>query len=260
MRDSVTRSKRGTTHAGQPVALPDGAYEPPPLVEESAHGPVVHFQGEDDRTRTFPVDRLPLPGWHRALAAALATTVGPGGHRRTGTSAQLVWDAAGRVMRFMATVPDPPAEPGLLRPRHLKAFHEQSGEARGESNRWRDLRCFKLVIEQPPLRELVPTEAADYLSRRFPEPRRRAKPGYSTGNSPTWSSRPAPTSRTSVTEFGAGSRCWPAIAPTRRRSALRTATAARSWPRPARVTCPKRPTVTRLRGSPGGWRSRGSCS
>jgi hypothetical protein len=75
----MTHRGRGSTRAGQPARLPTGHYEARALVGDAGDGLVVHFHGEDGRARLLPVHRLPLPGWHRSLADALAARIGPGG-------------------------------------------------------------------------------------------------------------------------------------------------------------------------------------
>ena len=175
-------SRRGTTRTGRPAALPEGAYDAPPLVVdgvEEHEGPVVRFHGEDRRSITFRVDLLPLPGWHRPLAAALAARIGPAGGRRTRLSATTVWGVAGRVVRFLSTLPAPPVTPVRLAVSHMEAFQRFRGASIGEIASWHELCEFKRLLVLSPLREHVPTDVVDYCGRRLRIGSRQSKPAYS---------------------------------------------------------------------------------
>ncbi len=74
----MTRRGRSATRAGRPAALPHGDYRPPAPAATAPQGLVVAFHGEDGRRKDYLVSRLPLPGWHPALAEALAERIGPG--------------------------------------------------------------------------------------------------------------------------------------------------------------------------------------
>ncbi len=177
----MTGSKRGSTRTGLPAALPDGEYDPPSLVEESLSELVVavRFHGEDGRSRTLPVDQLPLSGWHSALAGALAARVGPAGGLRTETSAKHAWGALARVVRFLGSLPEPPAEPSRLCVEHLTAFLEQPFGAGSEATRKQDLREFRLLVAEQPLCMQVPADVVDFLNRRGQSVKLATQPGYS---------------------------------------------------------------------------------
>jgi hypothetical protein len=84
----MNRQGRGSTGPGRPSAMPDHSYEPPEPVRELTGGRLlVAFHGDDDRRRLFDVSRLPLPGWHQTLAAAVAERTGPSGGLRTFSAA-----------------------------------------------------------------------------------------------------------------------------------------------------------------------------
>lgn len=76
--------------ARPPAALPASTYTPPPVVQvDEAQLLAVSFHGEDGRQKLFRLNELSLPGWHTALAGALAARIGPGGSARTLASARV---------------------------------------------------------------------------------------------------------------------------------------------------------------------------
>ena len=83
----MSRRGRGSTGPGRAAALPGADYERIDPVSEQPGGIVVVFHGDDDRRRIFEFSRLPLPGWHEALAAAFAERTGPDGGLRTAAAA-----------------------------------------------------------------------------------------------------------------------------------------------------------------------------
>lgn len=175
------RSGRGSTRTGRPAALPDGRYEASPVVEDTAEyeGFVVRFEGEDGRKRILRVDQLPLPGWHRPLAVALAVYVGPSGYRRTYSSVGGVWGAVGRVVRFLHTLPDPPESPPELTVAHLKAFQRFRSTSSSERAGVKDLGQFRAVLDMQPLSGQVRPDVLDHLAQRSEHWSPRSKPGYS---------------------------------------------------------------------------------
>ena len=118
----MTPSSRNSTHVGHPAPVPGPGYEPPPDVVEHGSAASVEFVGEDGRRKLFSLQRLPLPGWHDAVAAAFAARVGPSGGRRTLMSAERAWATLGRFMRFLATLPDAPQLPSRLTASHVDAY------------------------------------------------------------------------------------------------------------------------------------------
>ncbi|WP_157368086.1 hypothetical protein [Alloactinosynnema sp. L-07] len=99
----MSRRGRGSTGTGRAAALPSGTYEAPPPVMITSTTLTVQVHGEDGRVRVLPVDRLPLPGWHQPLAAALAERTGPCGTLRTSTSAKGLWGSTAWFVRFLST-------------------------------------------------------------------------------------------------------------------------------------------------------------
>jgi len=130
----------------------------------------VLFHGDDERRRIFEFARLPLPGWHEELAAAFAERTGPGGGLRTAEAAGTGWGALGRLVRFLAALPDSPARPGQLTREHLQAFHDQRART-APLTALRDLAEARMLLTGPALGEQVPAEVVDYLQRRLPAPR-----------------------------------------------------------------------------------------
>ncbi len=86
----MTGTGRGSTKPGHAAALPEGRYQPAPTTAEVTEVTefVVQFHGEDGRHKDYPVNRLPLPGWHRGLTMTLDDRFGPQGTRRTRASTQ----------------------------------------------------------------------------------------------------------------------------------------------------------------------------
>jgi len=167
----MSRRGRGSTGPGRAAVLPGGDYERPgPVGEQPGGGIVVLFHGDDDRRGIFEFSRLPLPGWHEALAAAFAERTGPGGGLRTAAAAGTGWGALGRLVRFLAALPDPPARPGQLTRAHLQSFHDQRART-APLTALRDVAEARMLLTGPALRTQVPAEVVDYLQRRLPAPR-----------------------------------------------------------------------------------------
>ena len=151
--------------------MPDHGYEPSASVRELSEGRlVVAFHGDDDRRRVFDVSRLPLPGWHRALAAAVAERTGPGGGLRTFSAASTGWAALGRLVRFLGSLPQPPVSPDQLRPGHLDAFRVHQAKTT-PGTALRDLGEARMLFMLPALRETVSAEVLDHVQRRLPAAR-----------------------------------------------------------------------------------------
>ncbi|MFB7287779.1 hypothetical protein [Actinacidiphila glaucinigra] len=131
---------------------------------------VVSFHGDDGRHAVFDVSRLPLPGWHRALAAAFAARTGPAGGLRTRAAASTGWGSLVRLMRFLACLPRPPAVPNQLTPEHLMAFHAHR-VATAPATGHQDLARARLLFSLPGLREQVAPQVLDHLRQRLPAPR-----------------------------------------------------------------------------------------
>jgi hypothetical protein len=177
----VSRDGRGVTHVGRPATVPGSGYEPPVEVITTAVGPAVEFTGDDGRNHAFAIGDLPLPGWHTAMAAAFAERVGPTGSRRTLASATVVWDVLRRFVRFLATLPQPPAVPQQLSAADVDTYMRHRVRAVGASWAWQELIDLRLLFGCPPLPNLVSAKVMDYLARRVDKGRLPTKPGYSDG-------------------------------------------------------------------------------
>ena len=177
----MTHRGRGATRSGRAAALPDGNYEPPAPETAGPPGLVVAFHGEDGRRKDYRISRLPLPGWHPALAAAFAERIGPGGTRRTLRSAEHSWGTLLRFMRFLAELPDAPAMPAALTIEHLDSFRAHRSLTIGDVA-WMEFREVCLVAKRPAIAEFLDADVRDYLSRRIDRWQQRPpKPGYSDG-------------------------------------------------------------------------------
>lgn len=171
---------RGSVGAGRPALLPAGAYEPPAAVREAAGALVVDFCGEDGRRASLRVDQLPLAGWHRPLAGAFAARVGPAGALRTVSAVQGCWGSLSRLMRFLATVDDPPTVPAALTAAHLDSFLRMRTAAIGADYAGREVRLVGMVLELAPLRGLLRLEVLEFVRRRTSRCG-TPQPGYSDG-------------------------------------------------------------------------------
>jgi hypothetical protein len=148
--------------------LPNATYEPVGPVHELTGGRlVVAFHGDDDRRRVFDVSRLPLPGWHEALADVVAERTGPAGGLRTFSAATTGWGSLGRLMRFLSTLPHPPTVPEQARPEHLKAFYRQR-IADAPAAAVRDMAEARMLFLLSALRERLPADVLDHVQRRLP--------------------------------------------------------------------------------------------
>jgi hypothetical protein len=156
--------------------MPGHSYEPPGPVRELPGGRLlVAFHGDDDRRRVFGVSRLPLPGWHQSLAAAVAERTGPGGGLRTFAAATTGWGALGRLVKFLGALPQPPASPDQLTPAHLEAFHDHRAKTT-PTTALRDMSEARLLFALPALRDKVSAAVLDHLQRRLPAPREPRAP------------------------------------------------------------------------------------
>jgi hypothetical protein len=169
------------TRPGRRSPLPSGGYRRPPAARAGAGGAEVVFTGDDGRRGVFRFAGLPLPGWHEPAAAAFAARTGPGGGLRTLASASAAWQVTARFLRFLASQQRQPAFPGSLRAAHLDLFRAARATTAGPAAGLRELRQVLVLLGQEPLRSLLVPEAADYLGRRFADPRRPGQPGYSDG-------------------------------------------------------------------------------
>jgi hypothetical protein len=118
----VRRTGRGSTRPGACAPLPDATYAPTTVHRAGGGSPVVEFEGDDRRRRTFDFAQCPLPGWHDVLAEVLAQRVGPAGGLRTSTSSLAAWNHLRRFMRFLDALADRPDHPSELTVAHLNAY------------------------------------------------------------------------------------------------------------------------------------------
>ena len=169
------------TGRGRRSPLPCGGYQRPPAARAGAGGAEVAFTGDDGRRGVFRFAGLPVPGWHEPVAAAFAARTGPGGGLRTLASASAAWQVTARFLRFLDSQQPQPAAPGSLRAAHLDLFRAARATTAGPAAGLRELRQVLALLGQEPLRSLLVPEVADYLGRRFADPRRPGQPGYSDG-------------------------------------------------------------------------------
>jgi len=177
----VTGTAAARTGRGRRSPLPSGGYQRPPAARAGAGGAEVAFTGDDGRRGVFRFAGLPVPGWHESAAAAFADRTGPGGGLRTLASASAAWQVTARFLRFLASQQPQPAGPGSLRAAHLDLFRAARAAAAGPAAGLRELRQVLALLGQEPLRSLLCPEVADYLGRRFADPRRPGQAGYSDG-------------------------------------------------------------------------------
>ena len=167
----MSRHGRGSTGPGRRAASPAPGYEPPAAVRDLDDGRrVVAFHGDDGRRGQFDVSALPLPGWHPALAAAVADRTGPGGGLRTLAAATAGWGSLGRLVRFLGTLPHPPVTPDQLTPAHLEDFYAHRVRT-APTAALRELAEARILFTSSALRDLVAVEVLDHVQRRLPAPR-----------------------------------------------------------------------------------------
>jgi hypothetical protein len=169
-------SPRGSTGLGKPSILPPVGYSP----KSQVTGSIVHFVGEDGRSRNFDFTLLPLPGWHASLAASWAVRVGSTGSIRTLISAVADWGAIGRVMRHLSQDLRPPQNPSNLTVEHVAAFLRIRSQSANEACAKLDVRAMGRTFEIAPLADLVSPEVRDAM-RPYRAPRYNPKSGYSDG-------------------------------------------------------------------------------
>lgn len=153
---------------GRTAVVPEGPYEPPPVVEvpDEGGGPVVRFVGEDGRTWTFRFGELPLPGLHLDLAHALGARIGPGGGRRTQRAATMHWQSIKQFVILLAALPVPPGRVEELRVRHLERYLMARRETCEEKSARRSLQDLLLLLRAVPGQDRMDSKVTDYLVRR----------------------------------------------------------------------------------------------
>jgi len=171
--------RRAGTRRGRPSQWPDGAYEPTSLVKETPTGVEVTVVGEDARQRTFSMNGLPLPLWHRPLAEAFAHCTGPYGTLRTPTSAAHVWFAMRVFLSSLDAMADKPRTPERITTRHLERYLLDRRGAVRTTTVVKQLRSVRLVLRyvQPP--DLLAKEVLWWFDRRRSTGRPEPPSGYS---------------------------------------------------------------------------------
>jgi len=179
---STAPGQRATaTWPGRSTARPAGAYDPAAAVRDvaAAEGAAVDFAGEDGRTRTFRFATLPLPGWHDDLAAAFARLTGPTGGRRTLAAAEDAWQALGRLLRLLDSLPQPPHDVARLTARHLRRFELHRRRTVNQQSVARELRTLlRLLGEVAPPDRLRP-EVVELVGQCGRATQGLDAPGYS---------------------------------------------------------------------------------
>ncbi|MFI5593713.1 hypothetical protein ACIA5G_52435 [Amycolatopsis sp. NPDC051758] len=141
----------------------------------------VPFVGDDGRSRAWPVGTLPLPGWHAPIAEALAARTGPAGGLRTRESANNAWIAAARLLRFLASLPEPPTDPPALTAGHLHQYRLHRRAAASSAVVTSELAELRRLLRHLPDPVSVPAAAWDVLAVRTRGTTHRSLPGYSDG-------------------------------------------------------------------------------
>jgi hypothetical protein len=177
----TTVARQARTGPGRRSPLPAAGYQPPPPARRGAGGPEVAFTGDDGRRRVFRFTGLPVAGWHEPLAAAFAARTGPAGQLRTLASALSAWGVLCRFLRFLVAQRPVPGDPARLRAAHLDRFRAHRAATVTPAGTLREMRQLLALLGQEPLRGSLAGEVADYLGRRWKDPRQPGRPGYSDG-------------------------------------------------------------------------------
>jgi hypothetical protein len=154
---------RGATRAGQPAPVAPAGYHP--ASDLPSTGSVVHFRGEDGRTKVIDLARWPLPGWHPILAPAIAAWIGPAGGRRTFASAKRVWTTTERFLRYLAEADNPPATPQQATVSHLEAFHEHVRRTGNDYTAWYLIRELRILFCHPSAQGQFSRDVLDWVSQ-----------------------------------------------------------------------------------------------
>ena len=172
---------RGSTHRGLRAPVPVTQYEAPAAVAGLSGDLVVQFVGDDARTCSWPVGRLPLPQWHPGVAAALVARTGPAGGCRTRASAREAWNAISRLLRFLAGLPVPPSTPALLTAGHLDLYVQHRMKTSMRKYVLAAVAELRRLFQHAPLRDQLAPPAADYLAQRTLDMKSPSRSGYSDG-------------------------------------------------------------------------------
>ena len=82
-------------------------------------------------------------------------------------------------MRFLDSLPAPPADPSGLTVEQLGGFFRHRRTTACEAVAAGEVRDVGKLLRLPPLNAMVPAAAMDYVSRRWDTNRYMSKPGYS---------------------------------------------------------------------------------
>ncbi len=125
MSSSAAAGRPARPRRGERSAVPEGRYEPEPLVQATVEGTKVVFFGEDGRSAVFDFSSYPCPGLHRGLAEAFAARTGETGGLRTRASAVYLRSNIRLFLRFLGGLPHPPEVLGDLRTEHLHSYRRE---------------------------------------------------------------------------------------------------------------------------------------
>ena len=167
---------------GERSAVPEGRYEPEPLVQATVEGTKVVFFGEDGRSAEFDFSSYPCPGLHRGLAEAFAARTGETGGLRTRASAVSLRSNIRLFLRFLGGLPHPPEVLGDLRREHLHSYRrERQLRMSGERSAVRAAGEIAYLLAMLPAGDLDP-ELAHFAGQKGHTAgygRAEGQPGYS---------------------------------------------------------------------------------
>lgn len=170
---------------GRAAAVPGGFYERPPVVElpEAGGSPVVHFVGEDGRSRDFRFAELPLARLHQEFAAALAARVGPGGGRRTQRAAMGQWQSIRRFFTVLEGIAAPPRRVEELTARHVERYWMKCLETCSPVTAAKQVQELLRLLRALPGQDRLGADLVEYMAQRRhgADAQSTALPGYSDG-------------------------------------------------------------------------------
>jgi hypothetical protein len=173
----VTR-QQPRTGMGRPSDLPDGVYEPPELVQQTASGLEVTVVGEDRRRRTFAFKTFPMPGWHQPLADAFARCTGTSGTLRTPESAAGVFWSCRCFLVALDSMSDSPVTPAELTVDHLEYYWRQRRPTVSQRGLVHEILAVGRVLGEMPA-GMIAEDVDEWLHRRRSKGQTPAVPGYS---------------------------------------------------------------------------------
>ncbi|GAA3339475.1 hypothetical protein GCM10020358_23410 [Amorphoplanes nipponensis] len=174
-----TLGRRAGTRRGLAARLPDGAYEPAPLLQNTPAGMEVTMVGEDGRRAVFRFTKVPLPQWHPVLAAALSRCTGPQGTLRTPASARAVWQGMRQLLTFLDDLPQPPQTPDTLTARHLQRFWLTRSAVVARPTLVQEVAQLRALFRQIDPPDLIHDDVRAWLAQRRPKGPTEPPSGYS---------------------------------------------------------------------------------